>query len=316
MTPSNEPPSRRERPAKPALTRDGIVRAALAIARADGLEKVTMRRVAEQLDTGAASLYVYVRNTADLRAAMLDEILATVDLSPATAAGPWRQRLAEVLTSYSLVLFANPALAQSAMASRPSGPNYLSLIECLLTLLKAGGVPDDQAAWGVDLLMLYATGIAAEQGRAIGPDGRRQSTTTPWWPCCAARTRRGTRRSPGSPTSWCPAVTALPGGSRRSSRASPPPRGKAATPCRGRGSRREDRPSKLPHRRTLGITMNETRSGPTAVTTQPAAVAGGGPLPAPPRTRCCCRPCCGTRASPRACCSAWFSSPPWAASPT
>jgi AcrR family transcriptional regulator len=168
MTPSNERPSRRERPAKPALTRDGIVRAALAIARADGLEKVTMRRVAEQLDTGAASLYVYVRNNADLRAAMLDEILATVDLTPATAAGPWRQRLAAVLTSYSLVLFANPALAQSAMASRPSGPNYLNLIECLLNLLKAGGVPDDQAAWGVDLLMLYATGIAAEQGALSG----------------------------------------------------------------------------------------------------------------------------------------------------
>jgi AcrR family transcriptional regulator len=168
MTPRDERPSRRERPAKPALTRDGIVRAALAIARADGLEKVTMRRVAEQLDTGAASLYVYVRNTADLRAAMLDEILAAVDLSPATAAGPWRQRLAEVLTSYSMVLFANPALAQSAMTSRPSGPNYLNLIECLLTLLKAGGVPDGQAAWGVDLLMLYATGIAAEQGALSG----------------------------------------------------------------------------------------------------------------------------------------------------
>ncbi len=168
MAPSNERPSRRERPAKPALTRDGIVRAALAIARADGLEKVTMRRVAERLDTGAASLYVYVRNNADLRAAMLDEILATVDLTPATAAGPWRQRLAAVLTSYSLVLFANPALAQSAMASRPSGPNYLNLTECLLTLLKAGVVPDNQAAWGVDLLMLYATGIAAEQGARSG----------------------------------------------------------------------------------------------------------------------------------------------------
>jgi AcrR family transcriptional regulator len=168
MTPGNDRPNRRERPAKPALTRDGIIRAALAIARADGLEKVTMRRVAEQLDTGAASLYVYVRNTADLHAAMLDEILATVDRSPATATGPWQQRLAEVLTSYSMVLFANPALAQSAMASRPSGPNYLNLIECLLTLLKAGGVPDDQAAWGVDLLMLYATGIAAEQGALSG----------------------------------------------------------------------------------------------------------------------------------------------------
>jgi AcrR family transcriptional regulator len=164
MTAGQQHLSRRERPAKPALTRDGIVLAALAIMRAEGLEKVTMRRVAQQLDTGAASLYVYVRNTADLHAAMLDEILAEVDLSPAATAGPWRQRLADVLTSYSLVLFANPALARSALVSRPSGPNYLNLIECLLTLLMAGDVPDGQAAWGVDLLMLYATSIAAEHG--------------------------------------------------------------------------------------------------------------------------------------------------------
>src|SRR6202042_2278505 len=105
--------SRRERPAKPALTRDGIVLTALAIMRAEGLEKVTMRRVAQQLDTGAASLYVYVRNTADLHAAMLDEILAAVDLSPVTAAGDWRDRLITVLWSYTRILFEQPGLAPS-----------------------------------------------------------------------------------------------------------------------------------------------------------------------------------------------------------
>ena len=50
--PSAEPVSRRERPAKAALTRAGIVAAAVEILQAEGLERVTMRRLAEKPDTG------------------------------------------------------------------------------------------------------------------------------------------------------------------------------------------------------------------------------------------------------------------------
>src|ERR1700753_803714 len=92
--------SRRERPAKPALSRPGIVTAAAARMRAEGLERVTMRRLADQLDTGPASLYVYVRDTADLHAAVLEEMLGEVDLTAATGAGDWRARLTAVLRSY------------------------------------------------------------------------------------------------------------------------------------------------------------------------------------------------------------------------
>src|SRR3954447_15977529 len=121
---SEDPRSRRERPAKPALTRDGIVTTAVELVRAEGLGRVTMRRLAQELDTGAASLYVYVRNTAELHAAVLDELLGAVDLSSVTASGDWRDRLERVLTSYADVLFAYPGLAQSAMVSRPSGERY------------------------------------------------------------------------------------------------------------------------------------------------------------------------------------------------
>jgi AcrR family transcriptional regulator len=158
------PVSRRERPAKPALTRDGIVAAAVAIMRAEGLDKVTLRRLAQDLDTGPASLYVYVRNVAELHAAILDELLGTVDLAPVTAPGGWRGALAAVLASYTDVLIAHPSLARSALVSRPSGPHYLALVDGLLTLLAVGQVPGGQAAWGVDLLLQLATATAAEQG--------------------------------------------------------------------------------------------------------------------------------------------------------
>jgi AcrR family transcriptional regulator len=158
------PRSRRERPAKPALTRAGIIATAVELVRAEGLDRVTMRRLAQELDTGPASLYVYVRNTAELHAAVLDDLMGAVDLSPVSAGGDWRDRLVQVLVSYTTVLFEYPGLAQSALVARPSGKRYLDLAEALLSLLAQGGVPAGQAAWGLDHLMLIATASAAEHG--------------------------------------------------------------------------------------------------------------------------------------------------------
>ena len=94
MTVGREPISRRERPAKPALSRRWIVDTAVRIMRAEGLDKVTMRRLAQELDTGPASLYVYVANTAELHAAVLDDLLGQVDLSGAEGGDGWRDQLA------------------------------------------------------------------------------------------------------------------------------------------------------------------------------------------------------------------------------
>ena len=164
MAPDPRPAvSRRERPAKPALTRAGIVTAAVRVMQAEGLDRVTMRRLAQELDTGPASLYVYVRNTAGLHAAMLEDLLGQVDLAPVTAPGEWQDRLLEVLWSYTSILFEYPGLAQSVLVTRPSGPAYLSLAEGILALLSAGGVTPDRAAWAVDMLLHFATSNAAEQ---------------------------------------------------------------------------------------------------------------------------------------------------------
>src|SRR6202012_3835952 len=126
------PRSRRERPAKPALTRVGIVATAIAIMRPEGLPKVTVRRLAQELDTGPASLYVYFRNTAELHAAILDELLGTIPAPP--AGGDWRDRLERVLTDYTVMLFEHPSLARSALVARPRGQHYLDLVESLLAM--------------------------------------------------------------------------------------------------------------------------------------------------------------------------------------
>lgn len=135
---------------------------AVRIMRAEGLERVTMRRLAQELDTGAASLYVYIRDAAELRAAVLDELLAEVDLSPVAAQGDWRERLAAILNSYLGVLMTYPPLARSALLTHPGGPRYLDVMEAVLTLLHQAGVDDRRASWAVDLLLQVTTATGAE----------------------------------------------------------------------------------------------------------------------------------------------------------
>ncbi|RSM80087.1 TetR/AcrR family transcriptional regulator [Kibdelosporangium aridum] len=169
---SRKPISRRERPAKPALTRAGIVATAVDILRAEGLAKVTMRRLAQELDTGPASLYVYVANTDELHAAMLDDLLGEVDLDTAASGDDWRERLVGVLNSYTFVLFAHPELARAALAVMPNGENYLRLLERMLSLLDEGGVAPAQAAWGVNVLLQSATATAAEVSGRVQTQSR------------------------------------------------------------------------------------------------------------------------------------------------
>ncbi|MDB5076308.1 MAG: Transcriptional regulator, TetR family protein [Chloroflexi bacterium] len=155
--------SRRARPAKAPLSKDAIVSAALDLLTREGLPGLSLRKVAGALDTGAASLYVYVANLGELQALVFDHAIADV-VQPDRQTGDWRRRLKDVLGVYFSTLRARPGLAQLAMTTLPVGPNALRLTELLLDLLLEGGMQESTAAWAVDLLMLYVTAFAAEQG--------------------------------------------------------------------------------------------------------------------------------------------------------
>jgi AcrR family transcriptional regulator len=165
-TPASAPRSRRDRPAKPPLTRQGIIDAALGIMRSEGLDRVTMRRIAAVLDTGHASLYVYVRDTEDVHAQILDALLASVTLD---GTGGWRERLKALVTSYGEVLRNHPEMARMALSTQPDGPNFIGVVEQILALLREGGADDRAAAWGVDLLLLLPTAMAVEHNVEVHP---------------------------------------------------------------------------------------------------------------------------------------------------
>ncbi len=166
MNAVTQPQSRRHRPAKAPLSREWIIAETIKIMKSEGLAKATMRRVAEALDTGAASLYVYVANTAELHAAVLDELIGSLTYAED---GHWQARLEDLLDRYAALLHAHPGLARSALVLRPTGPNTVRLYDALLGLLLEARIPVDRAAWGVNLLLQHVTAGAAEHS-ASSPD--------------------------------------------------------------------------------------------------------------------------------------------------
>jgi AcrR family transcriptional regulator len=164
------PVSRRSRPAKAPLSRDVIVRTGLKILDRDGLDALTMRRVGLELDTGAASLYVYVKNREDLLEAMLEAALADV---PLPTRGPWRQQIKELVAAATEAMSRHEGLALVALGGIPTGEHALRILDRLLALLKEGGLDDVTAAWAVDLLYLHITASAAEQ-RAYNTNDKNQ----------------------------------------------------------------------------------------------------------------------------------------------
>ena len=139
MNPSVRHRSTRDRPAKAPLSEDVVVDAALAILKSDGLEAVTMRRVAATLDTGAASLYVYVSGREGLLQAMLDRVTATIELE-APDPSRWRAQLHSLLQRLHQALVAHSGIAAMTLADPPRNEAVLGLTENLLGILLAGGL--------------------------------------------------------------------------------------------------------------------------------------------------------------------------------
>jgi AcrR family transcriptional regulator len=154
--------SRRGGVVKEPLSRDRIVAVALASLEQDGLAGMSLRKIAQALETGPASLYAYVENLEELQALVLDKALAEVKTKPSREQDV-RARLTAVLGSHLSVLLSKPGLAQLAMTTIAVGPNGLRIVEALLGILEDAGVDAATAAWAVDLLTLYTTAIAAEQ---------------------------------------------------------------------------------------------------------------------------------------------------------
>ncbi len=157
----DEPRSRRDRPAKPPLSRAAITAAALELVREQGLDAVTLRMVADRLDTGPASLYVYVPNREALLERMLETVLAEVPLAR-VGHKKWQPRLAELFRGMLETLNRYPGIAAVGLGSSRAGPGARGVTENALELMSAGGVSAPAAACAYDALRLFTLAHAIE----------------------------------------------------------------------------------------------------------------------------------------------------------
>src|ERR1700733_5414110 len=95
LPPAPSLPGRRPRsPIRPALSQDAIVAAAIEVIEAEGVDGLSMRLVAKQLGTGAASLYVHVSNKDELLELIFDELVSQVPI-PTPDPDRWQDQVRE-----------------------------------------------------------------------------------------------------------------------------------------------------------------------------------------------------------------------------
>ena len=150
-----------QRPAKNPLGRDQIVQAALRIVKAEGIDGVSMRRVAAEFDTGPSSLYAHVANKDELLQLMFDEVCGMMEIPPLDAPR-WKEQVLEMARTAHGVLLDHNDLARAALATIPTGPNALRASDAMIGMMVAGGVPPQIAAWAMDRIFLYITADAYE----------------------------------------------------------------------------------------------------------------------------------------------------------
>jgi AcrR family transcriptional regulator len=114
-------------------SRAEVTAAAIALADREGLAAVSMRRVAAQLSTGAASLYRYVASRGDLLDLMADAVAVEYDL-PAPG-GPWLPGLVEVGRQARALMLRHPWLPELVLTRGALGPHGVALLEHVLAVL-------------------------------------------------------------------------------------------------------------------------------------------------------------------------------------
>jgi AcrR family transcriptional regulator len=165
--------ARRRRP----LSQELIVDTAMRILDAEGIDALSMRRVALDLGTGPASLYAHVANKDELLELMIDRVVGELEI-PDPDPARWQEQVVEVGITAHGVWARHPGIARAALANIPVGPNSLQYAEGILAILRAGGVPEQQAGWFIDRMSLYLLADAFEEslhrerGRASEEDAQ------------------------------------------------------------------------------------------------------------------------------------------------
>ncbi|GAA1719874.1 TetR/AcrR family transcriptional regulator [Isoptericola hypogeus] len=174
-----DPPRPSGRGRKARHTLDDVVTAGIEVADADGLDALSMRKVAARLGVGAMSLYTYVPGRTELLDLMIDRVFAGLDLPRAGA--PWRDGLTHYAREHWQLYLDHPWVLQTNMWRLPVTPHVLDAQEAGLRTIVDTGLSAAQVAEILNLVDAFVRGLAraavaeATDGTASG------SSTDEYW---------------------------------------------------------------------------------------------------------------------------------------
>lgn len=156
-----------------ALTRERVVSAALALVDADGLDKLSMRRLAARLDVEAMSLYNHVSDKSDLLTGIADAVIAEIEIPDAAS---WRARITALLEELRRVSVAHPRAFPLVVERGFTTPAALAPVEELLDALGGSGLDDTARVRALWMLISYAIGAISCE---LADDANRATMTKP-----------------------------------------------------------------------------------------------------------------------------------------
>lgn len=158
--PRNSRPARRSRKSGPAtpLTREHIVGTALALVDREGTGALSMRRLGAELGVDPMAVYYHIPNKEALLDALVEAVMAEIDLSADHAGDPLEERILGAARAYRDVMLAHASALPIVLTRGPATPEALRPVELLLGLLRAAGLAPDQAMAGMNAIAAAVRG--------------------------------------------------------------------------------------------------------------------------------------------------------------
>jgi AcrR family transcriptional regulator len=173
-------PERTRRGPRPRFTVDQVVAAATAIADAEGLAALSMRRVAERLGVTAMSLYTYVPGKAELLDLMFDRVCGET-AKPDEVPGGWRARLELVARETWALYLRHPWLLHVATNRPVLGPNLVRLYDYQLRAVDGIGLTDIEMDLVVTIVGDYVHGAVRSALAAVSVPQESGKSDGEWW---------------------------------------------------------------------------------------------------------------------------------------
>ncbi|NUT36780.1 MAG: TetR family transcriptional regulator [Hamadaea sp.] len=173
-------PAASARGPRPTLTVDRVVDAAVALADAEGLAVVTMRRVAQELSVAPMSIYTYVPGKAELVDLMLDTVLARMTRST-PASEHWRDRVVAVAADNRALYEQHPWLAEISTSRPTLGPGVTGKYEYELGAFDGIGLDDVTMDAALTYLLGFVQTCARDAHDARAAQRESRMTDAEWW---------------------------------------------------------------------------------------------------------------------------------------